>query len=159
MKRRSVVLFGVAAIVTGAVLFLGGAGAGRHVQAGGPCNASQFQGGYGLSGDGVVTAGGGITSEAFEGDLLANGTTPTTGTISGNLTMSRNGQISRHSMSGSYQMIGCGGRAIFKVVGGPTMHYDFTMEEWTTGGGGIAQELVFIETDPKSVVTLSLVHG
>src|SRR5690349_19618964 len=160
MKSRYLfALLGVSIVFAGALLLH--ALTAPRVQAAGGCNASQFQGGYGFSGGGEIVNGGGAGNhEALEGSLLANGISTKVGTLQGNLTLSSNGHISRTSFTGSYTMsAGCGGSAVIRTASGLTMHFDFTLVEWSNSGGGIAEEVLFIETDPRSVVTMSLTHG
>lgn len=159
MRMRLVV---TAALLTGlsAVLFLSFGHFANHVQAAGGCNASSVQGPYGLTGQGFTTSGATSSPQAIVGVVELSPTVQggPTGTLAGNATVSNRGAISRVSITGTYVVTACYvGSAVFKA-GAVTHHYDFVWTQQSNSSTGIAQDVMFIQTDARTAMTLRLEH-
>lgn len=162
MRTRLAVLAvtAVGVVAVGALVSVASAPRAVHAAGGGgSCFNGYFAGLYGFAGEGSTNGGQPI---AYEGGLLAiPNTTPgaTNGTLQqGNLTVTRLGSTVRETFTGTFQMSSssCGGTAVLTTSTGRTLHYDFDVNQWSTG---ISQEVNFIETDRGSVVVLSLTHA
>jgi hypothetical protein len=162
MKMRILVVGLVCAVAAGAALFVQNLpGRSAHAAGGGLCANLYFQGGYGFAGEGFAAGAGGQVPEAFLGGFIAVPNTAagaTNGTIiSGTETMSRQGTIKRLTFTGTFQIASnvCGGSVVLSTSAGTTLHYDFWMNQWSSG---IAQGVNFIQTDPGATVELTVTH-
>lgn len=159
-RKPGYVLLLAIAVVVGTVIVAARLSQAPPAQAAGACGAAQFQGGYSFLGDGVSVKQSTTMHEAIQGFLLANATTRTDGTLTGNFTESINGRIIRPTFTGTYRLASCGtGTAVIRTSQGATMNFDFGIANWTNTPGGIALTVQFIETDPHSVLRLELIHG
>jgi len=72
--------------------------------------------------------------------------------------VSNGGAITRVSLTGTYVVTGCYvGKAVFQA-GAATLHYDFVWAQQSNSSTGIAQVVLFIQTDPRTATTLRLEH-
>ena len=158
-KKPGYVLLLAIAVVVGTVIIAARLSVPQQAQAAGPCGAAQFAGAYGFLGDGVTVRQSITTHEAIQGNLSAQPTTRTDGTLTGNFTESINGRVIRPTFTGTYQLASCGtGTATINSSQGVTMHFDFGIADWTNAPEGVARTVQFIETDPHAVLTLELIH-
>lgn len=159
MKTRIAVVTGSLTVLIAAVLFTSATPARQVHASGGGCPASYAAGFFGFSGDGFglstsVPAPRAIAGELF---LTADSSLSLTGTLNGFATINNRGAVTRVTLSGTYAMVTgeCMGSAIVIRSSGPTLHYDLVPTGWSSGG--IAKEVLFVETDPQTVGTLKAI--
>ncbi len=152
------------AICLAVVLLLNSGRTAHPVQAsGGACPASLFVGLYGLTGDGFNGAGIRASQPvATGGEMIVSpdqAPAQLTGTISGHATINDGRSITRVTLSGTYRMTGtdCTGSAVVSASNGTIRHYDLALTQWVNQGH--ANWVFFVETDPGSVETLTLVDA
>jgi hypothetical protein len=157
MKTRIAVVTAGSLTLLVAALLLTSATPARQVRAsGGGCLASYAQGFFGFSGDGFRVSSPTPAPRAIAGGLFltADSSVSLTGTVGGYATINNRGVVTRVTLSGTYAMFPgqCMGSAIFIPSSGSTLHYDLVPTGWTNGG--IATEVLFVETDPHTTGTL-----
>src|SRR5579864_2000888 len=158
MRNRILLPAITAAIIALSFLFAQAYSA-KHVNAagGGLCTNLYFQGGYGFAGQGFTTTANQPQPIAYEGGFIAIPNTTsgaTNGTFQGTETITKPSGITRLSFTGTFQMSNrsCGGAATITTSNRTTQHYDFGLNQWSSG---TSQEVNFIQTDPKAVVVLT----
>jgi hypothetical protein len=157
MKTRIAVVFaGSLTLLVTAVLITSATPARQVHAAGGGCPASYAQGFFGFSGDGYAVGSFARAPRAIAGGLFLTADDPAslTGTVSGYATINNLGVVTRVTLSGTYAMFPgqCMGSATFIPSSGPTLHYDLVPTGWSLGG--IAREVLFVQTDPHTTGTL-----
>lgn len=162
-KTRAILLLGVVVtLVVGSIVVTRQISVRQVQAAGGACVNLYLQGGYGFAGQGFSSSGGNAqVPMAISGGFIAVPNTAagaSDGTlIGGSETVSRQGRIRRLTFTGTFQgsRSVCGGTVVISTSAGTTVHYDYMVNQWSTG---IAQEGNFIQTDPGNTIELTLTH-
>ncbi len=160
MRTYRALVIALLAASLAAVLLLGSGRTPQPVHAGGgACPASFFLGFYGFRGDGLSSGLRGSQPIATEGEMTVSPDpfpAQWTGTILDRATINDGRTVTRLTLTGTYRMSGtdCTGSAVVSASNGTTFHYDLVLTQWVNGPAG---EVFFIQTDPRSVETLTLV--
>jgi len=158
MKVRLAVLTAATLTALAAALLVSGSHPARPVQAsGGGCPADYAAGFYGFSGQSLTGAAIVPRPYATAGviALTSDGTLLLTGTINGYQTINNKGVVTRVDFTGTFAMVAshCYGSATITPTSGPATHFDLVPVGWTAGG--MATQVLFVQTDANSVGTLT----
>jgi hypothetical protein len=164
MKIRLALLTAVATTICAVLLLVGGTGSARPVHAaGGGCGATYAQGFFGFSGQQLFTSATAAPAPiAVAGAIFLTSDNPSdvtvlTGTIGGYWTYNSRGTVTRSDISGTYAMVSghCYGTATITPTVGLVTHWDLVPVGWSNGG--IPTQVLFVETDPHKIGTLTAI--
>ncbi len=163
MKKIRLAVLTIATLTGLVAAFLVGANQpARNVHAaGGGCPADYAAGFYGFSGQAQTIGFAGARAPYANAGaifLTSDGTGLLTGTIGGYQTINKGGTVTRTDFSGTFAMVAshCYGSATIIPTVGPTTHYDLVPVGWSLGG--MATEVLFVETDTGGIGTFTALH-
>ncbi|HZQ48798.1 MAG TPA: hypothetical protein VFB69_00640 [Candidatus Dormibacteraeota bacterium] len=161
MKTRLAVLSAAVVFSLAALLLVSLAGPVRSVHAGGGgCPVDYAAGFYAFNGQSYATGVAVLPAPvATAGAIFITPDSPLslTGTLSGYYTMNARGTVTRTDFTGTLAMVAghCYGSATITPTSGFTTHWDLVPSGWSNGG--VATEVMFVETDSFRSGTLTAV--
>ncbi len=161
MKIRLALLTTATVATFAVVLLIASAGTVRSVHAaGGGCPADYAAGFYGFNGQSLftsTTAAPAPIAAAGAIFLTSDGAGLLTGTLSGYETVNNRGTVTRTDFTGTFTMVSghCYGSATVTPTTGLATHFDLVPVGWSNGGR--ATQVLFVETDPHKIGTLTAI--